>query len=416
MREKISSCLVNTIKMLAILLVSIEPTFSAELGLGASVDVTAKALLEASNKFAAMVKRKQPQILFGLEGTAVYGGCVNGGGDTRIPGSYYCESTNTIILEINQLEELRKSFGDGAVAYALSHEFGHWVQTAQTKEARAKGVDAELQADCIGGALLVAIAQQIGLTQEDARESLRTAYAIGGDTSHGTSEQRTSSLALGMQEGINACMSKRGSKTEQYKTSSIAKSTDGKTRQNRPSEMNQPEPSSPQPGAPKIADFQREQSRYVWRYIGNNLYGEYWFPNELMSRWQVDCKRKMFRENYRHGWSKWKDIAEETSDNFRFACLGIKPKSNKLLYDQSHPNARKTFYNASAGYIWEWWGGGNLTWDEKDYATGSLRERWNVSCNKNTIRYSRNGGWTQDEQGNSNPRWRFSCLGEIPSK
>ena len=114
-----------------------------------------------------------PQILFGIGGTYAYGSCQSASGSTQIPGSFYCAKTNTIILEYQQLEELGRNFGDGAIIYALAHEYAHYIQTIM-------GIQnpitmQELQADCIAGVLLKSTAKKLGLNDSDIQEIISTA-------------------------------------------------------------------------------------------------------------------------------------------------------------------------------------------------------------------------------------------------
>jgi hypothetical protein len=94
-------------------------TFARELSTEEAVHALAVTLTEAGEKAFNKNRRfPSPQILFGIGGTYAYGSCQSPSGSTRIPGSFYCAKTNTIVLEYKQLESLRRSFGDGAVVYA----------------------------------------------------------------------------------------------------------------------------------------------------------------------------------------------------------------------------------------------------------------------------------------------------------
>lgn len=179
------------------------PSHARQLTVGETVDITAKSLLSTAALFSSKYNKPLPQILFGIGGTAMYGSCVSSGNDNIIPGSFYCKKTNTIILEINELASLRDQFGDGAIAYALAHEFGHWIQAAL--DINSNGQSRELQADCIAGSTLSIISPAIQYDQSDLRESAAAAYSIGG-SSHGSSEYRSLALLYGYSKGIGACL------------------------------------------------------------------------------------------------------------------------------------------------------------------------------------------------------------------
>ena len=176
-----------------------------ERSLEQSTDLIARWLVAWADSISAETGNiPSPQILFGIGGTSVYGGCTDNSGAVSIPGSYYCPKTNTIILEVSQLEEMRTKHGDGAVIYAVAHEFGHWLQSA-IKAPRIYPLY-ELQADCISGAFLRSASQDILLDSTDMEEMSRTASQIGG-SDHGTGSQRVNALTLGVRTGdINTCL------------------------------------------------------------------------------------------------------------------------------------------------------------------------------------------------------------------
>lgn len=172
---------------------------SRELSTQDAVNSLATLLTEAGEAiFNKDGKHPSPQILFGIAGTSTYGSCVDQSNSNIIPGSFYCAKTNTIILEVNQLETLRRQYGDGAVVYALAHEYGHYIQ--RYYELRNSTIYNELQADCMAGVILNNSAKRIGLDQNDLREVLITAAAVGGGT-HGTPKQRAGAVLQGWQSG-----------------------------------------------------------------------------------------------------------------------------------------------------------------------------------------------------------------------
>jgi hypothetical protein len=184
------------------------PSLARELSTQEAVHALAVALTWAGEQaFNQKGKFPSPQILFGIGGTYAYGSCQSASGSTRIPGSFYCEKTNTIVLEYQQLETLRSRFGDGAVVYALAHEYAHYLQ--KVFGLKAPITIQELQADCMAGAILKASEGLIGLDQGDIQEVILTAAAIGGGD-HGSPEQRASAVMLGLEHGdISVCSTKK---------------------------------------------------------------------------------------------------------------------------------------------------------------------------------------------------------------
>ena len=175
---------------------------SQELDLIEATEITARAILKRAGE---VTDERLPQILFGYAGTTVFGGCRDDAGNAKIPGSYFCAYTNTIVLEPNQLEGLRRAFGDGAVAYAIAHEVGHWVQaTFGDPKLDARGARRELQADCIAGILLYGVSNEIGFTAQDAREAIDAAYSIGSK-SHGAPYERAYALQSGFSGDPDEC-------------------------------------------------------------------------------------------------------------------------------------------------------------------------------------------------------------------
>jgi hypothetical protein len=153
-------------------------------------------------------------------------------------GPFYCPLDQKVYLDLSFFQELEQKFGapgDFAQAYVIAHEVGHHVQnltgTAQQvqklqsrarskAEANQYSVMLELQADCYAGVWARDAAPRLNITQADIDEGMRAATAIGDDTlqratqgrvvpdafTHGTSEQRSRWLMMGMNSGDpNVC-------------------------------------------------------------------------------------------------------------------------------------------------------------------------------------------------------------------
>ena len=147
-------------------------------------------------------------------------------------GPFYCPTDRKVYLDLSFFDELGTRFGavgDFAQAYVIAHEVGHHVQNLQGTaekvhslqqraskgEANALSVRMELQADCYAGVWAHDAAGRLQLTEEDVREALGAANAIGDDRlqkqaqgfavpdsfTHGSSEQRQRWFALGLRTG-----------------------------------------------------------------------------------------------------------------------------------------------------------------------------------------------------------------------
>ncbi|MDL2344213.1 neutral zinc metallopeptidase [Deinococcus sp. MIMF12] len=155
------------------------------------------------------------------------------GQGTSAVGPFYCPLDNKIYMDtafFNQMDRQLGGGGDFAYSYVIAHEVGHHVQNelgiadqvtraqqgARTQaEANSYGVRLELQADCFAGVWGNQVADLANLTQEDVREAVNTAAAIGDDTlqrqsqgrvvpdsfTHGSSEQRVNWFMTGFKSG-----------------------------------------------------------------------------------------------------------------------------------------------------------------------------------------------------------------------
>ena len=150
-------------------------------------------------------------------------------------GPFYCPLDSKVYLDtsfFNTMQQRLGGGGDFAYAYVIAHEVGHHVQNElgiadqverkqraarSEAEANSYSVRLELQADCFAGVWgnKVRGSEAANLTQDDIREALTTASAIGDDTlqragqgrvvpdsfTHGSSQQRTEWFTKGFQSG-----------------------------------------------------------------------------------------------------------------------------------------------------------------------------------------------------------------------
>ena len=100
-----------------------------------------------------------------------------------------------------------RTYGDFAVAYIVAHEYGHQIQDELGLFDRGlPTVALELQADCFAGTWANSAAQEDRVDDEDVREALDAALAVGDfDTAnpghHGTPEQRREAWLRGFESG-----------------------------------------------------------------------------------------------------------------------------------------------------------------------------------------------------------------------
>jgi predicted metalloprotease len=148
-------------------------------------------------------------------------------------GPFYCPADQKVYIDLSFYQMLQERFGapgDFAQAYVIAHEVGHHIQnvlgtSGQVEAARRQSSPAEgnelsvrleLQADCFAGMWARNGQEMMGMLEEgDIEEALNAAEAIGDDRlqkqaqgyvvpdafTHGTSEQRASWFARGLNEG-----------------------------------------------------------------------------------------------------------------------------------------------------------------------------------------------------------------------
>jgi uncharacterized protein len=156
---------------------------------------------------ARQVSRYQPPTLAVFTGSVATGGC---GSASSEVGPFYCPGDSKLYIDpgfYEVMESRLKAPGDFAQAYVIAHEVGHHVQNViGSSKQRVKGdsenqssVRVELQADCLAGVWGHAAKASLNITDEDLREAVNAAHAIGDDTlgngsadgyTHGSSEQR----------------------------------------------------------------------------------------------------------------------------------------------------------------------------------------------------------------------------------
>jgi uncharacterized protein len=161
-------------------------------------------------------------------------------------GPFYCPRDEKVYIDLGFWDELKKiggSTAEFAQAYVIAHELGHHVQnilgierqmrqlSAQNpSQTNALSVRLELQADCLAGVWAHTAAQRGIIHEDDIRDGLSAAAAVGDDHiqkmsrgavspesfTHGSSSQRQSWFMRGIQQGeVSACNTfQRGSSAD----------------------------------------------------------------------------------------------------------------------------------------------------------------------------------------------------------
>ena len=133
----------------------------------------------------------------------------------------YCGATDTISWDGRWIYgTLYRLGGEAAVAFLLAHEFGHLVQQRLRVDWDfATTIEAELNADCLAGAWLGAVDEEVAsLTDEDflalygAVDDVADAPGTPwfDPTAHGNADQRGGALLFGGKHGPRACFHRYG--------------------------------------------------------------------------------------------------------------------------------------------------------------------------------------------------------------
>jgi len=143
------------------------------------------------------------------------------GGATSDVGPFYCPADRELYIDptfYDVMESRLRAPGDFAQAYVIAHEAGHHVQNligatqqqVQGENQNQTSVRIELQADCLAGVWGHQERADLQITEEDLREALNAAHAIGDDTlgqsnesqfTHGSSAQRIRWFRRGFDTG-----------------------------------------------------------------------------------------------------------------------------------------------------------------------------------------------------------------------
>jgi uncharacterized protein len=160
---------------------------------------------------------QQPTLVVFSDGVST-GGC---GSASSASGPFYCPRDKKLYIDptfYDVMEKRLRAPGDFAQAYVIAHEVGHHVQNLiGSTSIKVKGetenqnsVRVELQADCLAGVWGHTARASLQINDEDLKEALNAAHAIGDDSlghsnerdyTHGTSAQRQRWFRRGFDSG-----------------------------------------------------------------------------------------------------------------------------------------------------------------------------------------------------------------------
>jgi predicted metalloprotease len=112
----------------------------------------------------------------------------------------YCPDDFSIYIDQTWVQGLLNGHGDGAAAFILAHEYGHHIGHLLGNFVGKKGIERELNADCLAGMYFRwGILGSRLLHSNDYSEAVAMIYHdLGGDpTGHGTAELRVSWFKYG---------------------------------------------------------------------------------------------------------------------------------------------------------------------------------------------------------------------------
>jgi uncharacterized protein len=160
---------------------------------------------------------QQPKLAVFVDNVST-SGCGNASSDV---GPFYCPGDRKLYIDptfYEVMEQRLRAPGDFAQAYVIAHEVGHHVQNligatqvgVKGETRNQQSVRVELQADCFAGVWGYTAKSSLKITEEDLREALNAAHAIGDDAlghqdsddyTHGTSAQRMKWFRAGFDGG-----------------------------------------------------------------------------------------------------------------------------------------------------------------------------------------------------------------------
>jgi uncharacterized protein len=154
-----------------------------------------------------------PPRVVGLYDASTSGGEPTCGGQPVPPdNALYCSTGEDFLAWDVALMAKGAQYGDSWVYLVIAHEWAHAIQYRLSEELQT--LDAELQADCLAGAVLYGAARDgtLQFEQGDEREITigltqladETPWTQEGD--HGDAFQRIQSFALGRNGGVTACL------------------------------------------------------------------------------------------------------------------------------------------------------------------------------------------------------------------
>ncbi|MGD9529945.1 MAG: neutral zinc metallopeptidase [Pseudonocardia sp.] len=153
----------------------------------------------------------EPAFRYVPAGTVVRVTC---GGVADSTAFFYCGLDDTIYVGQDQLYDFYRRTGDGGAAFAVAHEWGHYLQDRAGVLRAATGqvgrIQSENQADCIGGAFL-GHARDRGILEPDDYDDIGAILPLIASAEsdmnrdHGTVQERAQAVQYGFDRGLSGC-------------------------------------------------------------------------------------------------------------------------------------------------------------------------------------------------------------------
>lgn len=162
---------------------------------------------------SAYLEMSRPRYGYVASGQVVPVGC---GGTADGTAFFYCQLDDTLYIGQDQLYDFYRQTGDGGAAFAIAHEWGHFVQDrtgvlrAVANDDQLARIRSENQADCIGGAFL-GWARDRGILERDDYDDVNTILPMIASAEadmfrdHGTVQERASAVQRGFDRGLSGC-------------------------------------------------------------------------------------------------------------------------------------------------------------------------------------------------------------------
>lgn len=153
-----------------------------------------------------------PPTVAGLYDGSTTGGPTCGGAPPVPDNAFYCATGEDFLAWDANLMAKGFQFGDSWVYLVIAHEWAHAIQYRLSEDLQSQS--AELQADCLAGAVLYGASRDgtLKFEQGDEKEIATGLAELGDETpwtqegDHGDAFERIQSFSIGRTGGVQACL------------------------------------------------------------------------------------------------------------------------------------------------------------------------------------------------------------------